>query len=508
MTNGIDTHNLDAMSGAMYFIVGKGTEGGPHSYELSVAGITGSSKPGHQWGDVAGVASDSGYSIGTIQVDLGKRGDWPLGATESRALQPGEKSYIDSVVDQSSNYARQSGLGFTSDLESLRSDLHTHGEHLKFIDKDTLTSINAWAASDDGKKWIHSNIDFPQAKNITEKAMSIVDQNGKNITEDHRLETIAILAKAENQLPGLNKGFERVLKDGGTYEDVLRQAEKDKSLRSYFDGPKAAAVAEEYAKAAKDPATKESLDRASSKVASSDYNPSIERTDADIKAALSVVGDVARVHRANNSLLKQGMTGEGVNHAQGELQTLGYLHDAPDSKFGHDTKTAVESFQRDHGLHVDGEIGTTTQGSLDAAVRDKQISDLTADRPLLLDFSDPSHPQNALYNVLRENLPRGTSEERLAQGTAACYMAGITCPDNLTGITIGASSVTFDTQSLLARPAQMDISQQAPSIQQTMQQIQQFDQQQAQIQAQVQQANQQANQQQGPVMGGPQMSGH
>lgn len=40
MPTNIDTHDLDATSGAVYFAVGRGTEGGPASYHLAIAGIT------------------------------------------------------------------------------------------------------------------------------------------------------------------------------------------------------------------------------------------------------------------------------------------------------------------------------------------------------------------------------------------------------------------------------------------------------------------------------------
>jgi hypothetical protein len=113
-----------------------------------------------------------------------------------------------------------------------------------------------------------------------------------------------------------------------------------------------------------------------------------------------------------------------------------------------------------------------------------------------------------LYNTLRDGFPPGTSPELLSQATATCYMSGIRQPKDLGNVTCTNGTLFFDTQSMFAQPARMDISPQAPSVQQTMQQVQQFDQQQAQIQAQVQQANQQANQQQGPVMGGPQISGY
>lgn len=226
-----------------------------------------------------------------------------------------------------------------------------------------------------------------------------------------------------------------------------------------------------------------------------------------LQAGAKLPQDATQAAQADQaSILRQGMRSEAVYNAQDELHTLGYLSDAPDSRFGSHTESAVEAFQKAQGLPVDGKIGSNTQKALDGAIVDKQISDFAAGAPQLRDFSDPSHPQNSLYSALKDNLPSGTSEERLNQGAAACYQSGITSADKLTGITIGDKSVTFDTQSLLAKPAQMDISQPAPSVQQTMQQVQRYDQQQAHIQSQVQLANQQANmQQQGPMMGGPQM---
>ncbi|MDR6887702.1 MULTISPECIES: zeta toxin family protein [Variovorax] len=122
-------------------------------------------------------------------------------------------------------------------------------------------------------------------------------------------------------------------------------------------------------------------------------------------------------------------------------------------------------------------------------------------RPLLRDFSDPGHPQNALYSTLKDLLPKGTSEERLAQGTAACHRSSITEKD-LSGIYIGDKSVVFASRSLFAVPAQMDISQPAPSVQLSDQHIQQTEQQRAQIMSEIRAQNAaQANQQQGPVMG-------
>lgn len=145
-----------------------------------------------------------------------------------------------------------------------------------------------------------------------------------------------------------------------------------------------------------------------------------------------------------------------------------------------------------------------TRQHLEPAAHDKQLSATTvadASRPLVRDFSDPGHPQHALYSTLKDLLPKGTSEERLAQGTAACHLSRITEKD-LSGIYIGDKSVVFASRSLFAVPAQIDISQPAPSVQQSDQHIQQTDQQRAQIMSEIRtQAAAQANQ--GSVLGGP-----
>jgi len=163
-----------------------------------------------------------------------------------------------------------------------------------------------------------------------------------------------------------------------------------------------------------------------------------------------------------------------------------------------------ERDQRDQPGTTQLAQGRDTRQDLEAGTRGKQISAAAVpdtSRPLLREFSDPSHPQHALYSTLKDLLPKGTSEERLAQGTAACHRSRITEKD-LSGIYIGDTSVVFASRSLFAVPAQMDISQPAPSVQQSDQHILRTDQQRAQIMSEIRAQNAaQANQQQGPVMG-------
>ena len=400
----LDTHNIDSLVGATYFVVGRGTEGGQAAYHLTIAGITvGKSDP--RWGSVEKVAANSGYSLGTIQVDLGQRGTWALGATSDAPLKTGESTYVDAIIGQASKYASEHDLTFTQNRAQLRTDLLSHGnglngrKSLSFIDKDTRDSINAWAASEGGQQWIHKNMDYPQVKQATEAALDMLDKYGKNVPEDRRLETIAILAKTANQMPNKMDDFKAVLEKGGNYDDVLAEARAIKKEHGYYAGPKAAELAEEYKNAYKDPTVAAAIDRAHTKVGDANFNPLKSATDPDIEQALKATG---QGHRSHHTVLHQGSHGHAVVALQTELAKLG-LTDSHghrlkhDGDFGPSTRFAVETFQRKHGLKPDGVVGHDTAEALKHATLQK--SALTA---LTLDHHQhPGHPmfQQALAGI-------------------------------------------------------------------------------------------------------------
>ncbi|HDS1147159.1 MULTISPECIES: peptidoglycan-binding protein [Stenotrophomonas] len=379
MPNNIDTRNLDATAGAVFFAVGRGTEGGGSSYHLSIAGITRNlNEP--QWGTVSAVRDNSGYSLGTIQVDFGQRGEWPLGATEERKLKPGETTYVDGVIGQASAYAKAHNLPFTHDRADLRADLLSHGNgegkrsSIRFIDAPTRDSINAWAGSPEGKQWIHTHIDYPQVRNATHIAMTMLDKHGSGIAEDKRFEAIALIAKTANQLPGRLDGLEAVLKRGGDYQDLRDQATAIRHRTPSYAGLAAADVAAGYEDAYAQHSAE--MDRAHLKVGSRDFAPATEGSDPDIRVALQQ----ARSHHAGGSaqVLKEGSSGRAVEKLEHNLHTLGYggagaqaIH--PDRQFDAATRQAVEAFQRDHGLTpVDGKAGPATLSAIDREARGLQ----------------------------------------------------------------------------------------------------------------------------------------
>lgn len=192
--------------------------------------------------------------------------------------------------------------------------------------------------------------------------------------------------------------------------------------------------------------------------------------------------------------LAVGARGGAVTALQSELATLGYMDAegrplAADGVFGKDTDMAVRAFQHDRGVKVDGEVGHVTRDALAAATREARVANSAVSLEsshAVLDYRDPAHPQNPLYVELQGLFPRGTSEARLCQATAACHMAGIDRPDELASVIGTDDTVYFGAASLWGGRGQMDISQPAPSIRQTMQQAQQFDRQQAPLHAQAQ----------------------
>ncbi|UKE71762.1 peptidoglycan-binding domain-containing protein [Xanthomonas graminis] len=133
--------------------------------------------------------------------------------------------------------------------------------------------------------------------------------------------------------------------------------------------------------------------------------------------------------------LEPGERGDAVKHMQGQLTQLGLtgrdgkrLH--PDGDFGPNTRYAVEQFQREHGLGVDGVVGRNTRAALDQAMAQHAPAQQAATPqsatavPLL---SDPSHPQHALYSGSVRELEKlrehGGFANRQALEQAAAQMA-------------------------------------------------------------------------------------
>ena len=67
-------------------------------------------------------------------------------------------------------------------------------------------------------------------------------------------------------------------------------------------------------------------------------------------------------------ILKTGSTGAEVALLQLSLRRAQYGAPAPDGVFGGATKSALQAFQRTHGLAIDGQPGPMTYMQLESAL--------------------------------------------------------------------------------------------------------------------------------------------
>lgn len=132
------------------------------------------------------------------------------------------------------------------------------------------------------------------------------------------------------------------------------------------------------------------------------------------------------------TVLDEGSRGQGVAQVQRMLARLGY-EDASgralvvDGDFGRRTREAVEAFQRDRGLDVDGRVGRDTQAEL-AKLTQKLVS-------------EPGHPRHDMYRQAvgavaqlerSHGLPGGAHSERIAGAMClAAAQEGLTRIDRI-----------------------------------------------------------------------------
>ncbi|WP_266158618.1 peptidoglycan-binding domain-containing protein [Dyella silvatica] len=118
-------------------------------------------------------------------------------------------------------------------------------------------------------------------------------------------------------------------------------------------------------------------------------------------------------HAEAPHVLKHGDRGDAVRDLQSGLHQLGYtgengrkLHS--DGDFGSSTKAAVEAFQHDQHLKVDGVVGSATMKSMKNA--QQQVQDTPPQTtPSLLD--DPAHAGHAMFQQARSGVHQLDAEQ-------------------------------------------------------------------------------------------------
>jgi peptidoglycan hydrolase-like protein with peptidoglycan-binding domain len=172
-----------------------------------------------------------------------------------------------------------------------------------------------------------------------------------------------------------------------------------------------------------------------------------------------------------DAAIEQALAKQGVRRLQTELTTLGYK-DARgqalqvDGDFGANTRFAVEAFQRDHGLTVDGKVGRQTQTALEQALKTRPAQ---AVAPGLVLLSDPKNPDHALYEQalaqvkhIDEEMGRPSDEhsQRLAAAAVSAAKAhGLTRIDAIALSDDGSRTFVAQNGSPMKRIAELSTTQ-------------------------------------------------
>ncbi|MFA0924959.1 XVIPCD domain-containing protein, partial [Xanthomonas fragariae] len=141
-----------------------------------------------------------------------------------------------------------------------------------------------------------------------------------------------------------------------------------------------------------------------------DLIESVKRDGVDLRASVAPVSTSHHAAKSHDEKLGNGERSQSIKQLQSQLAQLGATgRDGrplqADGDFGANTKHAVEQFQREHGLHVDGVVGRQTHAALGQALWQHTAKHLEqtaaptvpASAGMLL-LSDPRHPDTAMYN--------------------------------------------------------------------------------------------------------------
>ena len=154
--------------------------------------------------------------------------------------------------------------------------------------------------------------------------------------------------------------------------------------------------------------------------------------------------------------LQQSLNRLGVRDANGNRL-------AEDGRFGDNTREAVLAFQKQQGLKEDGVVGRQTLGRIE------QAQAVEARSPTGPQLGDKAHPDTALHNAIRSQLPAAISNEAAANVTLQAKQAGIDAPEKLQGVAV-QDGKAFVMGTTPGNRVAVDLGQ-APPLEQTSAQL-------------------------------------
>lgn len=190
------------------------------------------------------------------------------------------------------------------------------------------------------------------------------------------------------------------------------------------------------------------------------------------------VGPSSTVGRNRDGIIDNRDGKAAVTGLQLELGALGYggangYQLKGTGHFGPNTVHAVKDFQQAHGLNDDGIVGPKTIRAMAHARM----------HPLI---SEKSHPSNALYRAIAEDLPAGTQPRVIANVTMQAMENGITDPSKLRDVVPLKHGDVMVRGNLIGTQVQVDLQAPTPGMQQMSDHVAKEQQQQQQQQQTIQ----------------------
>lgn len=493
-----------------YFAIGVSSEGGDQACQLAFAGNIAHNAQGQA---ILHPVANSGYSIGTLQSDLGQS----RGAVSTQLVDAYQGWARDRHPDWALSAAqREQTIGDLS-----RNGRQINAEDGRDLDSTVKSHLNDFLASDSGVDFVHRH-DVEQVDKLMTDVVAPLraSQLYQHASTDDQARLIAIAAKAYNQsehwggqlvqdighgkyqsvagvsgaidqMPDyMQSGRDAALRGAALFSS-LQQTQPDNALHAPWQDVLADPLAnptrlaadpsrphfpQEYQSikdAFVDPAHGRSMVQAMDQGGSYGYGDpgkangrgfyangrdfvewnrsgagvafvggqwsDVARTDLSRTANADHTLDLrVRRHGQETTLLQVATSAgaHGVDHVQHsgslrerdqgtevhalqvQLAGLGYRDAqgralATDSQFGAGTRAAVEAFQRDHGLHVDGIAGRNTLDALQRVAPPQAA-------PLLSDAAHPGHAayQQALAAVGRLDAQQGRATNQLSANLA------------------------------------------------------------------------------------------
>ena len=204
----------------IYFAIGVSSEGGDQAYQLAFAGEI--SHDAHGKAILKPVAA-SGYSIGTLQNDLGQSGGVVATQLIDAYQSWATSEHKDWVLDESAR------AGTIADL-SRNGHQISDRDHGRDLDAAVKSHLNAFLRSDDGVSFVHDR-DTSQVNKLMSRVVVPLRESQlyQHASSDDQARLIAVCAKVYNQSEvfgqrianGINDGVYRTITDVNEAIDLL-----------------------------------------------------------------------------------------------------------------------------------------------------------------------------------------------------------------------------------------------------------------------------------------------